>query len=627
VSLLTERFRYRPHSHPEAAATKQSRDRLTALRQNLADHFSIWNARPDFEAVLSGREKKLSYRGLYTFFDEYVASKPIKYYEYDHHGLRVSTEHQDLDPPTLVEVCAANLRDLIQQNLATTRGSLELWLAEVLEHFLVQPLEQVPLGTKIVWLSPQGAPNERYPGEGPDHYAFVNMIERVPLEVSSTGFRFVQWATFDQPHQLAKLHQHLLKKSGARLYREHGLQLPVEPNEKLAHQLIAQPLVVPSTVSVGELTTLIQKRQQWWHIKLKQFPILKETLWQTQQAEAIAFCQEIFDEKIAQVQAGGDLTTAIHEFNTFMEFFREYLVRWVELNAENYKDTAAKVERQRAQKGFTSRYSFNLTQDKSLLREDLDLIFKDQRGQLLPEEKTHLDAAQQALALVSGLSRVSSILHCVVGTPASVIAQAHRLGSLTGQLRGIPDLRAVGNLSATERHELINHLDSLTQLRVLNKASGQFEVYYVLITDPSQASQYQNSCYKETSDGPVIGPCGLPLTDERETLAIGSTLLTEAEYLQLRLLLAQQNLVEAVNKNSSLEQDKKHFLSTHIKEVFSVAFTASLSDWVGGYVQLRAEAARYLPQPVLTYLATTFNPLVALQTLIDQLHEPLTSPA
>jgi hypothetical protein len=548
-----------PHNE-EFFVTKQEKNHQPATSESLTDpkkeqkieqNLQIWDSRYYLEQAL-GNPQTIQTRlspDLITLWHEYSAYLSEKKYDQEsrfglngEYGVPVS------------QICRNFEHALELQGKDTHRAALETWVAKSYEHFKND--ESYPNGSLLVSISPRGGSekdglDEGYPGLDPKNYVFINVF----IKTAANRILPRQFMSYAPTPDLKKLQQSLLQNS--LLFSPHEytkIPLPQSFHSAKAkslptrneHEVIAKLIAIPCT----ELDTDSQlqvirdaayKDQSNWEIKLDELPQIDPTLFDQEAEKVLALCTATFQELLAEIHQGSsNLSTANEDFNVLVTDFRNYLLKWVEINAPNYKE-----------KNHQSKMSsLKLTRDDVL--EAWKIKRKKKTGATLSKQQlSFVQQTSQASSIISPLfTQISSGMQCIILSPvstplhiskpvanmgqSSLISSTPQLASLTGVTS--PNYTMFAALSSykkiqssesdssrnneisksiSEKKQLLYHYQSLRQslkpITVTHTYSGKTETIYAWFTNESYKSAYDGHCYRQTKNGPILGPCHISL--------------------------------------------------------------------------------------------------------------------
>jgi len=519
-----------------------------------------------------------------TFLHEYVGMFSKKIYPYSKFGLL-----NGYDIP-VSQVCK-NFEDQFDaEDPRAHRAQLETWVAEILEAWMADPT--VPTGGKLVCISPRGSFEEGYPGEKGDNYVFVNIYQKI----GETKFQLIQFTSYGQNQELGELTE-AFRELGGQDYQP--VPLPFYP-QKPSHQLISETIKLPPKIQISQLESAIYERKNEWPIKIENLPELDEVLFNQQLETVVDFCTEqltLLDQIEAPVPASTN-------FDLLIEIVRQDFLKWVEDHATNYQrlKTTAVTEMEP--------YAISLKN----IEDRWQLRIKE--GPLTQEERSYLQQLTSAVKLnpLVPLGRLASTFHCVVGTPGSLALQVTKGVNISPSV-GVNMSETYANFTQAERLNFSDLLDHLTRISVINRQTGQSEVWYVLIGDPKDAHFYVNGCYRESATSPIMGPCGVPLFED--SLIDSAWLIPEAQYQELRRLTYAQNLEQALLTGLDSDQDKAR-LRELIDCLYRKLFRVTFSDLVAGMTGINQDSLYGLPPEYLEKLFRSHHPIKTLEELLEE---------
>ncbi len=560
----------------------------------------LWSSESDF------RNGFLSDRNVETFLDEYVAMFSKKVYDYSPYGIPEKLpKHLQL---LTSEICEAHKQDLIKAGKKTDRADLEIYVAKTLEHWMADPT--VPVGAKLVTISPRGTVEEGYPGTKTGNYIFVNVYEKVAPGTNATGFKLNQFTSYDLNHPLRVLQKEFQTVCGATPYNP--LEMPFQPTQS-SHIIIGNILSIPPEVSLDQLQTLIHHpdREKKWPFKLKDLPELDMTIFQEYRQAVVNLCQHEFEHLLLTQTP----EIASRQFDLLIYTIRDWFLKWVEDHAANYKHLNRDITTD-----FPSPNEMIET-----IQEEWHLVIAKEAGKKLSEEETERLAALKAahaLNPMGVLVRASTMAHCVVGTPLSAVNKLSEIANFSS-LKPQDLLNPSFRLTAEQRAEIKHKLDSMTKIFVENRQTGRVEIFYLEIFDKPNAHFYEKSCYKLESDGVVRGPCigddgeGIPL--DIDPLVNYANILTEREYLDWRQALLAQDITQEIAKKQDLTPEEELRIRVLVRKLSQKLFKVSVTNLIAGVTEYQFDSIASLPLKYRRALLTSTTPLLTLAELADDL--------
>ncbi len=546
-----------------SVAAHSAKERLLPRKE-----FTIWTSQRYFDAWAlsqSSDEQAAIYKeldpDLESLFDEHAFNKLAVRYEYGPNGIRNGYSQ------SMIEIAQNFLEHLRIHGLSTERAELEVAVAEAATAWMNDLSVQV--GEKIVFMSPRGSEAELYPGLQEENHVFVNILEK-----TATGFIFYEFRNYDTHQALPLLQQRIVQKSGGSSQKISTLH-----PEYYTQHIITNFVQVPATFSVSDITNEIYFNKLKWKINIDtQIPNLNEAAVQAHSAQVRDFCVRKFKELTTESLTQSEKVAA---FDLLIVLVRKELNKWVENNATNY-DATKQIE-----------YALHLDVVENIWQ----IQRKKQAGADLEHQekaalRNFLDMTQLNPALP--FQRMTSLAHCIVGTPTSLL-KIQAMPNLTSSVVSLNGFEAniFSQLSLKERQEYI------TELKRYARISLQGEVWYV---PPEYLAG--KGCYVDPATGLVMGPCGLALSDPRETNA-----KREEDYFAL--LGQLQSTSELDSKLDSLSASQKELVLALYFSLVKWIFVASASfekifhcDILRPESEIKAEF-----KDVYRALREAFNPL------------------
>jgi len=647
-------------------------------REQKKSRFKIWDSRPYFESARQNPQQAVENIrvDLKTLYDEYAATfHKKKYPQWGLYGLR------DTYSKKTTEICEDFVREmenLAEKGMKSGRAKLEAWAAKALEEFLTNPA--IPVGAVLILFSPRGKLNEAYPGDAPENYVFVNAFVKTAQasnEPTPQGKNqpfpacFHQFTSYALTPQLLQQHAKMKDRCNnlvgirAKTYHPNDVfsqeSVPIPPlsdSNNPEHWLIAQPIMVfpdqdgldsdaISDAILVEINHILYENQKNpdgtdWAIKIDDLPELDtaafEEISQKVVDQLVAAFEEIFTE---------DTTKNVADFDELVLLFRDYLLKWVEINDKKSQNTSNR----------DGKSNSDLPDIESIIQ--IWKIGKSGNTKSRKHQKNNkndsLSGIQNELRLSNSLlNQIASSAHCIIN-PGGLLNKAVQLP--TQSIAGIqPNLQfgqfATKNLGTTvfsrqnlqlnqtessnkkiqettlametlinlkNKHtKLISLKSSLLPLEIYNYQKKRMEVIYVLLSDPTYFAEYNRQCYKLTSTGPVLGPCHVDLDEDGLLLTIPhensskkflsldqyNALTQEIFELEMQLIL-QSALINQLNLegngNNSLDSSDVEKITAITKSLSSKIFRITFSDLVAGVVDYTDEFLT-LPGKCISFL-------------------------
>lgn len=554
--------------------------------QNLAElarpkpKFKRWSSTSYFESESSSPDQQLKRLSidLTTFFHEYVGMFAKKIYPYSKFGIL-----DGYDIP-IVEVCQNYEQIMKTEGKKTARAELETWTAQILETWMGD--ESIKVGQKLISISPRGSLEEGYPGTKSTNYVFINIYHKL----DDNSCQLIQLTSFDSHEQLLAL-QRKWQNSDAVLYQ--ALPLPFSVVEE-SHQIISQPVCTATDFSLAKIEANVYEFKDSWPIRVEDLPQLDEVQFSRQLQAVIQFCTD-------QYQASLTTENGSAAFDTLIEIVRQDFLKWVEAHAANY------------QAGNKHDGDLNLEN----IGEHWKLAKKKVNGQEMNKTEKQTLKTLSSLSNLNPfgtLSRLTSLAHCVAGTPASMALTSLQLDGVSRFNVGEMQL-GFNQLSSSEQRETISMLHQLTKLYIQNRATGQTEIWYVLIHDPeAYAAYYVHGCYRENASSQIMGPCDVPL-DLKDSLIDASWLISESQYLSMQELSFANELTALLGGQTGENCD---YAQSLIAKLSHKLFKVTVSDLILGQVSMKAGSAFELPFNYYQTLAASMNPIATLESMVNE---------
>jgi hypothetical protein len=406
---------------------------------------------------------------LTSFFDEYAFLRASVVYEYDQHGMRNGYTEK------VSEIAHNFVERLEQDGKPTERAKLEESVARYVEAWMGS--DRVQVGERLMFISPRGSQQELYPGLDERNYVFVNIYEK-----TETGFLFRQYRSYDPNKQLPVVLKEVAAQTGGGLQRI-TTDTEVHPD----HQTIATAVHIPTGQALERIEQIIYKNKARWRSDIdRDLPNLPEVAAQLQLATVLSFCLSEFTQLAHEP---GEHSEKVVAFDLLINTVKKTLLKWVENHALNYDPDKQK--------------DFQI--DLEEIRTAWQLEVKKSNGEKL--EKEEQAALKKFVASVNlsstlPLKSAASWAHCITGTPTSLLKFRPTIPRTA-----VMDIRGGGAafalLSGEEKSEMLSNLQGYVQVTV----NG--ENWYV---PPEYLTG--KGCYFDADYGVVMGPCGLPLSED-----------------------------------------------------------------------------------------------------------------
>jgi hypothetical protein len=507
-----------------------------AIKERLVPHkeFTIWTSERYFDAWALSQTPEAQQAvyneldpDLESVFDEHSFNKLSVCYAYGPNGIRNGYSQ------SMVEIAENFLQYLQTLGAPTERAELEVAVARYATAWMNTPT--IAVGEKIVWISPRGSEAELYPGLQEENHVFVNILEK-----TTDGFVFHELRSYDPEQALPQLQMRIAQKSAGSAQKITSLH----PQYR-AQSVIANCIHVPASFPIASITNEIYSTKQKWKINIDtQIPKLNQLAETEHGLQVRHFCIQKFQELAQETLPQAEKIAA---FDLLIVLVRRELNKWVENNASNYdanKQTA---------------YTLHL----DVVEKVWQIKRKKQMGARLATKENALVesfATMTQLNPALPLQRMTSLAHCIVGTPTSLLkiqtlpTMTSSLGSLAGFEVGI-----LSDLSIADRQNYLSQLQRYVRVNVHG------EVWYV----PPEYLEGKG-CYVDLDTGAIMGPCGLALADPRETNA-----KREHEYFALLKYLESDGAVD--EKLATLSDAQREKVSGLYFSLLKCLFVSSAS--------------------------------------------------
>ena len=452
---------------------------------------------------------------LESLFDEHCFNRLSVCYEYGKGGIRNGYSQ------SMSEIARNFLELLKAQGRPTERAELELEVALYAEAWIDSSV--VKTGEKLIFISPRGSEPEFYPGLKQENQVFVNILEKI-----DTGVLFHQLRNYDTHADLPTLQARIKQKSGG-----FSQTITTAHRDYHTHHIIANFLHLPASFSLSEISTEVHFNKRKWPVNIDtQLPHLSKAVIDEKNLEARLFCLSKFKELTKKQLLPAEKVAA---FDALIELVRAELNKWIENNATNYDKT--------------KQISYALNLEKSVTAVWEAANKKTQGKKLSALEKQALKAFEQMTALNPALplNRITSLAHCIVGSPTSLL-QAPGMEAIAGNL--VPGVSLenswIMNLTVQELSLKITELESFVPITL----GG--ETWYV---PPDYLTG--KGCYIDPETGIAMGPCNHPLGGIYKNQAGGwerDNALTKKEYFSLLQELRMVEDLLATTQDISSEQ-------------------------------------------------------------------------
>ncbi len=460
-------------------------------------------------------------------------------------------------------------RLLKNEGKCTIRASLETLGMQTFEDWADDAT--VPIGAALLYISPRGSrTKENYPGFEKENYVFINIFQKIGLN----QHQLIQYTSFDGEDALEKLQLDVLKSCTGSSITTHSNQVNTDDLSQ-SHSIIARKIKLPTCFSIKDIEEKVYEHESSWPTKRKDLPQVDEVQFGFELERLLKFCESAFltlahqnhesseELKPSHLQKFAEFHQEIDgaslppekQFDILIACARKEFLKWVQDHSENY-------------------HTKSITLQPLALEKIVELwgheCLKETR-QLKGKQKSHLRELHESIALdpTLPLMKLSSLAHCIAFTPHSVALNLVKFPQVSW---GVGMSAQLLNLSSLEKSDA---LAELKQHYVQKNLFGQR--WYILRTESHEYTEL--TCILKNGD--VIGPCGIPLNEDREFCLSAeaydqllSTLSVNSPHTKLTTLQSHFN-------NSDLTQDEKNhadqfmtFLETLVRH------TASLLEFI-----------------------------------------------
>ncbi len=456
-----------------------------------------------------------------------------------------------------------HLKQLQKQQVQAADGKIFSPDRAILEAAIVAKIIELQSTNKwIIYISPRGEKHHLYPGTALEDYVVIYVIK---------GNEFHQLMTWHNNRQLNQLMTKLLPQLDAR-------RISIDPGEDIQwskEMMLEQVFVVDKDVKYQAILEKIHQGKESWVLNPDEhLTTIKPAVVTLQAEKTAAILRSLFlelvngDETIKQ--AAGNLTQR-QQLNLLTEILQEKFASLafqtqMELNQfSNDKNTFAYKQfyNQKMQHLIQATDEISL----ALIRSVWLIRLKQESGQseqLDPAEQKQIHLWEKSIKIPAVFGRTASLLHCSIGTLAnpsmiSSVAKLQHIGFNPMQINFIREWQAKGYKLARFEHD------------------GQVIAYMV----PDEYDLHK--MYFDADIGDVIGPCGVPLSqDHFAHLVIGAETLSTDDWFNRQTKL----LVTAV----SGEKKEKVTALLHRIEVVIFVDTMGLDQAIAG------DSIRPMPQ-------------------------------
>lgn len=518
---------------------------------------------------------------IVSFLHEYVGMKDKKVYQYGINGI-MDAYHQ----PTS-QVCVQHEQYLVANGLEVTRAQFETKAALTLEKWMED--EDIPVGYKLVIISPRGKETEGYPGMNLENYVFINVYQKI----SEDDFQLVQYTSYAPERDLQQLQISLQQQSGGTIYHP---EIETEDYQEIkplniSHQIIDSPILLDSEVAFVQLEEQIYQGEEKWVTTRQDLPQLDEHEFNVQLEAVLRLLLTQF-----WLLAEQEPTVAITHFDILISIVREHFLKWVEDHAQNYQHETDLTP-----------YALNL--EMIIERWQLRIRKEEKKTTKEDEEKLKQIKDQIALNPLQPLMRASSVAHCIVGTPQSLAMQMMRMNPSLLSLSSSEFI----NMPHSEKKDLLEQIrtENMTEIILENG-----EVWMV----PASFLDGKG-CFVD-ENGVAMGPCDVPLEEsfafkmnQQEFNLFISEL--EQQVLMHEIDEVEEDLQEHVGLTSHLSKEIKEKVELIKKMIFKpiITITELISgDIIGSTVGQTREIRK-----IISKLRHANDPIKACDEIIKDL--------
>lgn len=483
-------------------------ERLKKPPQQKQNEHLLWTSAAYFSSLSEQSNDQINTTltwDIISFLHEYVGLKDKKIYPYSQQGIMNSY------PVRTSQICRNQKEDLKKKNLEVTRANLETKAALTVEAWMDD--ETVPVGEKLVMISPRGKKSEGYPGLDPENYVFINVY----IKIGPTNFQLVQYTSYAREKDLLTLQTLVIKQLSGQPYSP---QITLEEGENIqiksiSHQIIDRPITLSSTIQINQIEELIYQdehnQKKGWVTTRADLPQIDEQLFEEQLQIVLQMLLNNF-----WILTEQNPVVAITYFDELIKIVREHFLKWVEEHSPNYNKDA----------NFAP-YALNL----EIILKRWVLAIREKERKLTKEEENKLEKIKEQVKLnpLQPLMRASSVAHCIVGTPQSLAMQMMRMNPGLLSLSSTEFIK----LPLSEKRGLLEKINSenMTEIKLENG-----EVWMV----PSSFLGGKG-CYVDEY-GIAMGPCYIPL---EESFAFK---MTQQEFALFVSELEQQVLMSEIDE-------------------------------------------------------------------------------
>lgn len=411
---------------------------------------------------------------LLSFFHEYVGMFWKKRYAYDQYGI------ESVYPETMSAVGRRFEQKLKAEKKPVIRAALDTRSMEQFEAWSTD--ESVPLGSYLLLVSPKGSVDEGYAGTNRRNYNFINLYQKV----GSDEYQLIQYTNFDHFVDLKKVLIDISQLSTSLHFTLEDF-VPSIGKLSLRHSLVTTRIELSPLTDISSIENCLYQFEHRWKLQRTQLPKIDDAAFTHQLRRLVDFAIE----EIISCSRGEN---AVERADLLIKTIREVFLKWVETHAENYQNKDVRP---------TQFQEISLNEIRQRWRLEV------KKAELTINKNELVDLSNQlsstALSPLIPLLRLSTIAHCVAGTPHSLAFQIIKTQAQYGKLLQAPTLFGVGtaeiNYSRQNKEPLTNF--------VKKQLFGQ--IWFI-------RREFASAYTEETCrliDGIVIGPCDIPLREDR----------------------------------------------------------------------------------------------------------------
>lgn len=522
---------------------------------------------------------------LITFLHEYVGLKDKKIYPYGEYGI-MDAYHL----PTS-EICKHHELELEAQGLKTLRAKLETQVALNLEAWMTD--SNVPIGEKFITISPRGHRNEGYPGVDPKNYVFINVHQKT----NQDEFQLIQYTSYDLNDDLVDVQNSLISKFDGKFFGKN--QTPQTNLKNSSHYIISRQVILSPFSSLKDVEALIYKNEfdekKGWAVTRQELPQVDEVLFNQEM-------ERILELLLKQFWNLAKLTpnSAIIHFDLLIDTVRKHFLKWVEMNAKNYNNVN--------------------TGEFTPSKLNIEQILEHWQLQVQHLEEKRLDREQknQLKTLVKNtklnpslpLNRLSSMAHCVVGSPGNLVSKSFKLSTNFLSLKS-PEFI---NLSTGEKKSLLEKIESENMTEIILENGNHWMVPVSFLEG--------KGCYI-SEDGIDMGPCDVPLADSF------AFKMTKEEFFEFKRELQKQTMSEDLDSatKKALEnlagEDEKQTLMDKVEQIKKLIFkqVVSVTELIAGDLIVSSDEKNKHLGDIIKILKTCPNPIAEIDKIIFKMGE------